>query len=158
MELLICSQTSTVQLLICSQTSTVQLLICSQTSTVDKWFYPTFYKGCDYLNMLGLNLFHVSKWGPRSHYDSQRRNADTKIWTLKLQSFNHWNGHYFDEIFITVPEVVKMKTSGAASDKNFITWQLSCFCDWLVCGQNINSGTYCTTVWSHYSVKIQEKA
>ena len=33
---------------------------------VDKLFNPTFYRACDYISILGLNLNRVSKWGPSS--------------------------------------------------------------------------------------------
>ena len=41
---------------------------------MDKWFNPTFYYACNYLSMLGLQLFHISKKGPwfsitRNHID-----------------------------------------------------------------------------------------
>ena len=35
---------------------------------MDKWFYPTLYRACDYFSMLGLTLTHVSKWDPHDKY------------------------------------------------------------------------------------------
>ena len=48
------------QLLIHSQTSTVQLLKFG----MDKSFHPTHYDGCNHSSMLALNLIHVSKRHP----------------------------------------------------------------------------------------------
>ena len=45
----------------------MKLHIHSQTSTLgmENKFQSTFHNGCNYLSMLGLNLNHVSKRGPR---------------------------------------------------------------------------------------------
>ena len=32
---------------------------------MDKYFHPTLYQTYDYLSMLGLRLYHVSKGAPR---------------------------------------------------------------------------------------------
>ena len=32
---------------------------------MDMWFHHTFYNGCNYLFMMGLQLIHVSNMGPR---------------------------------------------------------------------------------------------
>ena len=36
---------------------------CNRSSLGLDEFYPTFYNGCNYLSILGLNLIHVSKMG-----------------------------------------------------------------------------------------------
>ena len=51
---------------------------------MDEWFHPTVYWACDYLSMLELKLYHVSKRGPSSWSPSLWRQWPTCYWDSKM--------------------------------------------------------------------------